>query len=62
MKFDFIFLLTGLTICERIILKDDWSIEFKGRDDFRIFQRNLKIDCKNLGKSKIDLFKLIESW
>ena len=42
MKLNLIFLLTGLTICEKIILKDDWLIEFKGRDDFRIFHRNLK--------------------
>ena len=37
MKSNLIILLTGITICksEKIILKDDWSIDFKGRDDFK---------------------------
>ena len=37
MKSNLIILLTGITICksEKIILKDDWSIDFKGRGDFK---------------------------
>ena len=34
MKLNFIFLIITTCKSEIIILEDDWSIEFKGRDDF----------------------------
>ena len=34
MKLNFIFLIITICKSEINILEDDWSIEFKGRDDF----------------------------
>ena len=65
MKFNFIILLAGITICksEKIILKDDWSIDFKGRDDFLRTPEKYLTRCYQNFKSnkKSTIIQLIEN-
>ena len=47
MKLSFIFLIITICKSEIIILEDDWSIEFKGRDDFYDILDKVILEKKN---------------